>query len=77
MSKILDWLDAWLIRDSFQREVRRWFRDKGDSTLRLDYPLNADSIVLDVGGYKGDFSALIHEKNLIVESSLLFINSQN
>ncbi|WP_298614853.1 FkbM family methyltransferase [uncultured Thermosynechococcus sp.] len=62
MSKILDWLDSLLIHDSYQRTVRRWFRDKGDSTLRLDYPLNADSIVLDVGGYKGDFSALIHEK---------------
>ncbi len=62
MSKILDWLDSLLIQNSFQREVRRWFRDKGDSTLRLDYPLDAESIVLDVGGYKGDFTALIHEK---------------
>lgn len=62
MSKILDWLDSLLIRNPFQREVRRWFRDKGDITLRLDYPLDAESIVLDVGGYKGDFTALIHEK---------------
>ncbi|MFN4278858.1 FkbM family methyltransferase [Thermosynechococcus sp.] len=62
MRKILDWLDSLLIHNSFQREVRRWFRDKGDSTLRLDYPLDPDSIVLDVGGYKGDFAALIHEK---------------
>lgn len=62
MNKVLDWLDSLLIQNSFQREVRRWFRDKGDSTLRLDYPLDAESIVLDVGGYKGDFTALIHEK---------------
>ncbi|URR34730.1 FkbM family methyltransferase [Thermosynechococcus sp. HN-54] len=62
MNKILDWLDSLLIHNSFQREVRRWFRDKGDSTLRLDYPLDTESIVLDVGGYKGDFTALIHEK---------------
>jgi len=46
-------------RDIFLREVRRWFRDKGDKTLRLDYPLNANSTVFDLGGYQGDFAAEI------------------
>lgn len=82
MNKVLDWLDSLLIQNSFQREVRRWFRDKGDSTLRLDYPLDAESIVLDVGGYKGDFTALIHEKfNCRVfvfeplQSSIIFVRN--
>ena len=32
-------------------DVDRWFGDNGDHTLRLDYPLNEDSVVLDLGGY--------------------------
>ncbi|OXA92204.1 FkbM family methyltransferase [Flavobacterium hercynium] len=39
--------------------VQPWFAVKGDQTLRLDYELNADSIVFDVGGYKGEFAAEI------------------
>lgn len=37
--------------------VKHWFLDNGDKTLRLDYDLNTKSIVFDVGGYKGDFTA--------------------
>lgn len=51
-----------LLRDPFEREIRRWFRDRGDQTLRLDYPLNQDSIVIDVGGYVGDFAASLVER---------------
>ena len=44
-------------------EFARWFRDKGDETLRLDYPLLvSNSIVFDVGGYVGDFANKIHQK---------------
>jgi FkbM family methyltransferase len=39
-----------------------WFRDKGDETLRLDYPLNENSVVFDVGGYKGEFASQIFDK---------------
>lgn len=49
-------------RDPFLLEVRRWFRDKGDDTLRLNYPLERNSTVLDVGGYQGDFTAAIHAR---------------
>jgi FkbM family methyltransferase len=41
------------------KRVQPWFAVKGDQTLRLDYDLNSDSIVLDVGGYKGEFAAEI------------------
>ena len=44
-------------------EFSRWFKDKGDQTLRLDYPLlDSNSIVFDVGGYVGDFANKIHQK---------------
>lgn len=49
-------------RDPFLREVRRWFKDRGDQTLRLDYPLRGDSLVLDVGAYRGDFAHAIYQR---------------
>lgn len=36
--------------------VISWFVDKGDETLRLDYDLDENSIIFDVGGYKGEFA---------------------
>ena len=47
-------------KDEFTVEMTRWFSDKGDETLRLDYPkLNEESIVFDLGGFKGDFAQAI------------------
>jgi FkbM family methyltransferase len=43
-------------------EVNRWFKDKGDEKLRLDYDLNSSSCVFDLGGYKGDFAEMINNK---------------
>ena len=50
-----------------QRKIQRercksWFIAKGDKTLRLDYDLNKDSVVFDLGGYKGDFAENIYKK---------------
>lgn len=39
-----------------------WRKDRGDSTLRLVYPLSEDSVVFDVGGYKGDWAEAIAQK---------------
>ncbi len=51
-----------VLRDPFLLAVKRWFRDDGDNTLRLDYPLNPDSVVWDLGGYHGDFAAQINQR---------------
>jgi len=51
-----------ILKEPFLVEAARWFKDKGDETLRLDYPLNQESIVFDVGGYHGDFAAAIYAK---------------
>ena len=48
-----------LVKDPLTVATARWFKDRGDETLRLDYPLAPTSIVIDVGGYKGDWSAKI------------------
>lgn len=49
-------------RDVFKAEVRRWKEDEGDDTLRLSYGLNASSVVVDLGGYVGDFAMAIHKR---------------
>jgi FkbM family methyltransferase len=40
--------------------VMEWNIAEGDRTLRLDYPLNSNSVVFDLGGYIGDWTALIY-----------------
>ena len=39
-----------------ETRVIPWFRDNGDKTHRLNYDLNADSIVFDLGGYEGEWA---------------------
>lgn len=45
-----------ILAGSFEQAVKHWFQDKGDATLRLNYDLNKDSVVFDLGGYKGQWS---------------------
>lgn len=42
--------------------VELWNCVDGDFTLRLDYDMNANSIVFDVGGYIGDWAASIYSR---------------
>lgn len=51
-----------ILRDGPLLEAKRWFRDKGDQTLRLDYPLDEKSVVVDLGGYIGDWASAIHSR---------------
>ena len=46
----------------FKKEVAQWFRDRGDETLRIEYPLSDSALVLDVGGFRGDFAEAIHQR---------------
>ncbi len=45
-----------------EEKVKLWFRDNGDKTLRLNYNLSKESLVLDVGGYEGQWASDIYEK---------------
>lgn len=40
----------------------KWYDDKADETLRLDYPLDSNSIVIDAGGFEGKWASSISEK---------------
>jgi FkbM family methyltransferase len=39
------------------RRVRPWFAADGDATLRVEYDLGPDSVVVDVGGYRGQWAS--------------------
>lgn len=39
------------------RQVVPWFAIQGDETLRLEYDLNENSVVFDLGGYEGQWSS--------------------
>ena len=39
--------------------VKPWLVINGDHYLRLNYELNSNSVVFDIGGYKGEFATLI------------------
>ena len=43
-------------QEEFQKAIRVWFALQGDATFRLNYPLTSDSVILDVGGYHGDWT---------------------
>lgn len=42
--------------------MKKWRSDGGDEKLRYDYELNSDSLVMDFGGYKGQWSFGIHAR---------------
>lgn len=53
---------AWVRREPYALALWRWRLDGGDETLRLAYTLEARSVVLDVGGFLGDWAASIVER---------------
>jgi FkbM family methyltransferase len=68
--------------DIFEREVKRWFLEKGDVYKRLDYPiLNENSLVIDLGGYIGGFTESIYSRYscnvLVFEPVVEFYNICN
>ena len=42
--------------------VQEWFAARGDATHRLNYPLDSNSLILDIGGYQGNWAEQIHNK---------------
>lgn len=44
------------------QNVLRWKLINGDKSLRINYPLNSESVVFDIGGHRGNWSADIYDK---------------
>jgi FkbM family methyltransferase len=60
------WLAGLIYRSPEEQEIRRreaqqaeWYALDGDRTLRVVYPLDANAVVVDAGGYHGDWAAEI------------------
>src|SRR5262249_4318827 len=57
----LGWLFSGLSRAIYlspqEARVRPWFRDNGDKTKRLFYDLGPESVVVDLGGYEGQWTS--------------------
>lgn len=49
-------------RSRREARVDQWYADQGDAGLRVDYPLTSDSIVFDLGGYRGDWASEIFSR---------------
>jgi FkbM family methyltransferase len=45
-----------------EKNKKKWYSLHGDETLRVEYLLGPDSVVLDIGGFKGDWCAEIHAR---------------
>lgn len=61
-NKLKQIFKLYIVKDPVVINAKKWFQDNGDNTLRLNYPLNQSSIVIDVGGYIGDYAEAINHK---------------
>ncbi len=54
---------AALQKQRFDAAIRHWFAGQGDKTLRVNFDhLKPESVVFDLGGYKGDWTAEISSR---------------
>ena len=51
-----------LLPTYIEKETMRWERDGGDFELRFNYNLDENSIVFDLGGFKGNFSSDLYAR---------------
>ena len=45
-----------------KNHIGKWFQDNGDNTLRINYDLTEDSVIMDLGGYRGDWTDIMINK---------------
>lgn len=50
--------------ETAEKRARPWFEDPNHQALRSEYPLDADSLILDVGGYEGSWTSEMFSRYL-------------
>jgi FkbM family methyltransferase len=60
--RIKNWANRKLYRREHRRNVRQWWADGGDARSRFDYDLGRNSLVLDLGGYEGQWASDIYAR---------------
>jgi FkbM family methyltransferase len=51
------------LKREYRETVRRWYADGGDSRFRFDYTLAPDALVLDLGGYEGQWASDLYARH--------------
>jgi len=62
LQQLANRLNKKLYRRTRRRILKQWGDDGGDARFRYDYPLDDQSLVIDLGGYEGDWTSNIHSK---------------
>jgi FkbM family methyltransferase len=60
VQRVLRRLKAEVFPTEGDRAVKRWWKDGGDERFRYDYDLSSDSLIVDLGGYKGQWASDMH-----------------
>lgn len=60
--KIYERLRSRKHRREYREVVKRWYADGGDDRFRFDYALSPDSLVLDFGGYQGQWASDLYAR---------------
>lgn len=60
--KLLHKLRVTFAPNDRDRQFARWRADAGDETLRMEYPLSRESLVLDLGGYRGQWASDLYAR---------------
>lgn len=50
-------------KKDYRRVVRKFYEDGGDYGLRFDYELGPDSVVVDLGGYEGQWASDLYARH--------------
>lgn len=62
MKKIITKVRVSLFPTEHDKYIKKWFSDEGDEKLRQEYELNNESLVIDLGGYKGQWASDIYAR---------------
>lgn len=57
LKKVINRIKYEFFPSDHQLMVKKWYADGGDDELRFNYDLGEDSVVLDVGGYQGQWAS--------------------
>jgi FkbM family methyltransferase len=60
--KVLRKMRSFILPTAEDRALRKWRADQGDIILRQEYPLTTSSVVLDLGGFKGQWASDIFSR---------------
>lgn len=61
-NKVMQKLRLKFFPTDIEKELRKWYAEDVDEELRYEYDLNSNSLVLDIGGYKGQFASDIYAR---------------